>query len=151
MSHQSNGELQPPSTLRIWFSRRFTLNFLSTVPKLVNLALIVFRITLRRNQVRPSRTFPMCWQDDPAPVTWTCGHTTNEPLQSRVIWCPAADRRGSVCATLQRASKASSRNRRFACPSCRKKGPGGGKDDKGSGGSKGSTSATAGSSVAVGA
>ncbi len=53
---------------------------------------------------------------------------------------------------VNRGSKGSSHNRVSDCPSCRRKGPGGGKDDKSSGGaSKGSTSATAGSSVAVGA
>ena len=61
----------------------------------------------------------MCWQEDPAPVIWVCGHRTNEPPQSRIIWCPAADKRGSPCPNPTKTSKASSHNRQSKCRSCR--------------------------------
>ena len=66
--------------------------------------------------------------------------------ESRIVWCAEATERGTICVVPTRTSKASSNNRRFNCPACRKKGPNerDGDDDGSGGGSTSSTAASGG-------
>lgn len=61
----------------------------------------------------------MCWWDNPAPRTFKCGHTVNEPPERKLVKCSEAKLRGSACDTIQNISKGSSKTRQFDCPACR--------------------------------